>query len=81
MGAKHHGRVLVLARRPPGCNPVDGCAAIPRTDSAEDRNAITGGTIPDLQAFVDAFYRTQRARLETDLAIGKRRSDKQDTVG
>lgn len=30
------------------------------------------------RAFLDAFYRAQRARLETDLAFGRRRADKHD---
>ena len=40
--------------------------------------ATPDGTIPDPQAFLDAFYRAQRTRLETGLAFGKRKSDKHD---
>ena len=36
------------------------------------------GQEADPQAFLDAFYRAQRTRLETGLAFGKRKSDKHD---
>ena len=73
-------QVLEEVLRDSGPHAADARRAVAESISRKVRYEPPPGAPLDARAFLTAFYRAQRARLETELAFGRRRESKSDDV-
>ncbi len=71
-------QVLEEVLRDSGPHAADARRAVAESISRKIRYEPHPGAPLDARAFLTAFYRAQRARLETELAFGRRRESKSD---